>query len=139
MNQCFQSVSSGKALVAAAITGKGISTAATASYQVMANNIQSISKGTKMTARISLGGGNGSWYTEASFNISSYNKFNTLTVNDIFVEFYLKLRDVTLSMEKYYNASTGVLTYKWKENNQYWNIAGDQYNLNRDCIVTILK
>lgn len=36
------SVSSGKSLIAAAVTGKGVSTAATATFQTMANNIKKI-------------------------------------------------------------------------------------------------
>ena len=39
------SVSNGKSLIASAITDKGISTAATATFQTMANNIASISQG----------------------------------------------------------------------------------------------
>lgn len=42
LTNCFQSVSNGKSLVAAAITDKGISTAATATYAQMAGNIQAI-------------------------------------------------------------------------------------------------
>ena len=41
-DQCFQSVSNGKSLIASAITGKGVSTAADATFQTMANNINSI-------------------------------------------------------------------------------------------------
>ena len=41
-DSCFQSVSNGKSLIASAITGKGVSTAATATFQTMANNISSI-------------------------------------------------------------------------------------------------
>lgn len=39
---CFQSVSNGKALVASAITGKGVTTASDATFETMANNITSI-------------------------------------------------------------------------------------------------
>lgn len=41
-DQCFQSVSNGKSLIASAITDKGLSTAADATFQTMANNINSI-------------------------------------------------------------------------------------------------
>lgn len=45
LQDCFQSVSNGKALVASAITDKGISTASDAAFEVLANNIKSISTG----------------------------------------------------------------------------------------------
>ena len=43
VNSCFQSVSSGKAKVASAITGKGVTTAQDATFDTMATNIGSIS------------------------------------------------------------------------------------------------
>ena len=42
MNELFISVSNGKAIVAAAITGKGVETAADASFKTMADNINAI-------------------------------------------------------------------------------------------------
>lgn len=45
INDCFQSVSNGKALVASAITDKGIETDANATFETMANNIIDISTG----------------------------------------------------------------------------------------------
>ena len=42
LESCFQSVSNGKALVASAITDQGIKTDATATFEVMANNIRSL-------------------------------------------------------------------------------------------------
>lgn len=42
MNEVFQNVSSGKALIASAITDKGIHTAADATFQQMANNIRGL-------------------------------------------------------------------------------------------------
>lgn len=42
LESCFQSVSSGKALVASAITGKGVNTASDAAFTTMANNINNI-------------------------------------------------------------------------------------------------
>ena len=42
MDEVFQSVSNGKTLIAAAITDKGVSTAATDSFQTMASNISSL-------------------------------------------------------------------------------------------------
>lgn len=45
LNECFQSVSDGKTLIAAAITDKGVQTAATDSFSDMATNIGLISGG----------------------------------------------------------------------------------------------
>lgn len=45
INEVFQSVSSGKQLVASAITDKGVPTEEDATFQVMANNIKDISTG----------------------------------------------------------------------------------------------
>lgn len=42
VDECFQSVSEGKALVADAITDKGVSTSSTASFSTMATNIRNI-------------------------------------------------------------------------------------------------
>ena len=51
LNSLKSSVSSGKSLVASAVTGKGVSTAADASFQTIANNINAI-PGMKTTARM---------------------------------------------------------------------------------------
>ena len=45
VNECFQSASEGKALVASAITGKGVNTDSGATFATMANNIASIKVG----------------------------------------------------------------------------------------------
>ena len=45
LNECFQSVSNGKSLIATAITDKGVQTAATDSFSTMATNISNISGG----------------------------------------------------------------------------------------------
>lgn len=42
LSECFQSVSNGKALVASAITGKGVKTASDAAFATMTNNINKI-------------------------------------------------------------------------------------------------
>lgn len=42
IDSCFQSVSEGKSLVAAAVTDKGVATAADATFQTMSNNIRAI-------------------------------------------------------------------------------------------------
>ena len=44
IDSCFQSVSEGKSLVSAAVTGKGVQTAADATFQQIANNISAISQ-----------------------------------------------------------------------------------------------
>lgn len=43
LNEVFQSVSSGKSVIASAITDKGIETDAEATFETMANNIKNIS------------------------------------------------------------------------------------------------
>lgn len=45
VNECFQSASDGKALIASAITGKGVNTDSGATYAAMAENISSIQVG----------------------------------------------------------------------------------------------
>lgn len=50
VESCFQSASSGKALVAAAITGKGVDTSSVAAYAVMADNISKINDTASATA-----------------------------------------------------------------------------------------
>lgn len=45
MQECFQSVSEGKALIAAAVTDKGVTTAADAAFATIANNISSLQTG----------------------------------------------------------------------------------------------
>lgn len=45
VNECFRSASDGKALIASAITGKGVNTDSKATYAVMAENISSIQVG----------------------------------------------------------------------------------------------
>ena len=48
LNEVFQSVSDGKSKIAAAITDKGINTAADATFNVMANNINKIETGSSI-------------------------------------------------------------------------------------------
>ena len=43
LDSCFQSVSSGKSLIASAITDKGVTTASDATFETMATNISNIS------------------------------------------------------------------------------------------------
>lgn len=44
-DECFQSVSNGKTLVASAITGKGVETSLDATFEIMAQNIETIPTG----------------------------------------------------------------------------------------------
>ncbi len=74
--ECFQSVSDGKSLIAAAITDKGISTAADATFNIIADNIANISTG-YVTATASM-----SWWGEqigsfARRNFTSYSSTNS--------------------------------------------------------------
>ena len=48
LNEVFQSVSDGKSKIAAAITDKGINTAADATFNTMANNISKIETGSSI-------------------------------------------------------------------------------------------
>ena len=48
LNEVFQSVSDGKSKIAAAITDKGINTAADATFNTMANNISKIEAGSSI-------------------------------------------------------------------------------------------
>ena len=52
INEVFQSVSNGKKLVANAITGKGVNTLATDTFQTMATNIGKISAGVSIEGKI---------------------------------------------------------------------------------------
>jgi hypothetical protein len=54
---CFQSVSDGKSLVAAAITDRGTQTAADATFNVMANNIRNLYTPTIMLSNLFMGVG----------------------------------------------------------------------------------
>ena len=59
INSLKTSVSSGKAAIASAVTGKGVQTAADASFQTMANNINAIPTGYKMMTIDVYAGANG--------------------------------------------------------------------------------
>ena len=55
LNSLKTSVSSGKSIVASAVTGKGVSTAADASFQTIANNINAIPTGVQLSQMQLLG------------------------------------------------------------------------------------
>ena len=56
LNEVFQSVSNGKSLIASAITDKGVTTEADATFQTMADNITAISTETKTSENVTYGG-----------------------------------------------------------------------------------
>jgi len=70
IDEVFQSVSNGKTLIAAAITDKGIQTAATDSFQTMASNISSLDIATaeQIAAYNMMHTGNGSLLTSINNN-----------------------------------------------------------------------
>lgn len=84
VNECFQSASNGKAAIASAITGKGITTASNATYETMASNITNgLMKIPTASKNITANGSNidvlnyskvtvsvGSSYKEGSFSIT---------------------------------------------------------------------
>ena len=70
VDECFQSVSEGKSLIASAITGKGVSTSSTATFQTMANNIQRLTTVS------------GSVYEYATF--TGYSGSTTITASQLF-------------------------------------------------------
>ena len=74
IEECFQSVSDGKSLVAAAITDKGVTTAADASFSVMADNINNISSSfTIKTAMLATKSRNLHWNTpDPTWDVTSY-------------------------------------------------------------------
>ena len=75
IDEVFQSVSNGKTLIAAAITDKGIQTAATDSFQTMASNISSLDIATaeQIAAYNMMHTGNGSLLT--SINNNAWDTF----------------------------------------------------------------
>lgn len=66
MNEVFQSVSNGKTLIAAAITDKGVNTAATDTFQTMAEHIEEIQTGTPGAYTVDQYYGNGTDFANAS-------------------------------------------------------------------------
>ena len=77
IDEVFQSVSNGKTLIAAAITDKGVSTAASDSFQTMAENIERID-----TNQV-LNSSNGAFINEAYYSWSDWAvNFATFGIND---------------------------------------------------------
>ena len=65
INSLKTSVSSGKAAIASAVTGKGVQTAADASFQTMANNINALPPGYKMVSINVTADSNGNFHLPA--------------------------------------------------------------------------
>ena len=114
INQCFQSVSDGKSLVAAAITDMGAETEATAAFQDMADNIKKL-----QLKAIYCGNGTISGKSTKTFTIKSYYAdYASLKVSNFL--FDLKsgqsigyngpTQTGSANINKSYNASTGVLS-----------------------------
>lgn len=122
VNSCFQSVSDGKALVASAITDKGVSTAVDATFETMAENIGQISKGKCIYLGVgtsfnvqSVCANNGLDYkklTNSNFIVGASGGGGTSITNTSASGYYnnpvASVGGFTVSRS--YNASTGVLT-----------------------------
>lgn len=81
LDDCFQSVSDGKELVASAITGKGVTTDATATFEQMATNISSI----KTTATPTAGNKNTKTGYHSGYSSSSATPSITLPANGTYI------------------------------------------------------
>ena len=105
LEQCFQSVSNGKALVASAITDKKVATDATATFEEMAKNISEIALGSgNATAPDVLTGktftnDDGIEYTGSMTNNGSISKTITPSTNT-----------QTYTVPKGYHDGTGIIT-----------------------------
>ena len=84
VDECFQSVSEGKSLIASAITGKGVSTSSTATFQTMANNIDAITSADDMFLY--------TFKTGVSGNLGSVRADYNGTVYEIIVEIPLGVK-----------------------------------------------
>lgn len=93
VNDCFQSVSDGKTLVATAITDKGIETAPDATFEIMAENISNIITGSKS----SFGSGN--------YSLAMYNSYTGK-----FVDGYILVDPFTIVDTLFFTQSNGKLT-----------------------------
>lgn len=132
MNELKKSVADGKASIASAITGKGVSTAADASFATMAGNIDKISATLKRT---SIGtGSSDSVRTFSATSIPNYTSLNTTN----FVVSVGSLTHVTtggfsesvgnLTTGLNYNASTGILTVPESFVKSYYNSNGHDFD-----------
>ena len=109
VNELFTSASNGKALIASAITGKGISTAADATFQTMANNIGSIPTGKTVT---DLGEITGTYSSSSSvyFTITSFPRYSSITIANIICQ-------ITSVQRASVTGGTSALTYAYTNTN----------------------
>lgn len=132
IDELKKSVADGKASIASAITGKGVNTAADASFATMAGNINKISATLK---RSSLGtGSSDAVHTFSATSIPNYTSLNTTnfvvsvgslthTMTGGFAE---NVGNLTSGIS--YNASTGILTVPASFVKSYFNSNGKDFD-----------
>ena len=107
VNEVFQSVSNGKSLIAAAITDKGIPTAATDTFQDMADNIASISGGGVKVKPLSVYVNTGDQtYTKTLTDgyylmgyLTANNQTGSITITGTYTELYNKYAQKIVKIE----------------------------------------
>ena len=80
INSLKTSVSNGKSAIASAITGKGVSTASNATFQTMANNINSIQSRNSFDLKIDSEFGTSPYALAYSFGPDSYSFMNETSI-----------------------------------------------------------
>ena len=90
IDDCFQSVSDGKALVASAITGKGITTASDATFETMAANIGSIKQleSDSGSVYITVASNGNSTTVHVNFN-KTFSKVPTVGITNGYTYFFV--------------------------------------------------
>ena len=121
VDECFQSVSEGKSLIASAITGKGISTSSTATFQQMANNISSI--------------------RSSSLSIAQEGFYKAGYDNDI--DLYVNTGDVVINSHTplYYSGGSSASAYLYSDDSNYGytitiRIGENYYSMAFSCHIT---
>ena len=80
INSLKSSVSNGKSAIASAITGKGVSTASDATFQTMANNINSIQSRNSFDLKVDSEFGTSPYALAYSFGPNTYSFMNGMTI-----------------------------------------------------------
>lgn len=133
VNECFTSASNGKSKIAAAITGKGINTAANASWDTMANNINSLGS-LPSPLRINLGigcGGNDNARGNGSLSIpnlgytSAYGNWNISGGNDPYGG--VKINNVNCNNTTINITGQNTLSIRWDVNTDSHSGEGSGY------------
>ena len=113
INNLKTSVSSGKAQIASAITDKGVSTAASASFSQMASNIRNINQGLSARYIVDYDFG-GSSTTYGEYNVSgyfiqnwAYEDYNT----HAFINPIRRFNKITLSYPRFDSGSVSLALY----------------------------